>query len=104
MRKVNHIHPGGATAAPGPRLRAVAPATALRPPPAGESSARLRPGAEGNAADDYLSRLQPNGRRSMRSRLDRAARMLLAGSDASTFPWDTLRYEDVSYVCSRLTL
>lgn len=112
MRKANHGHfgpgaepdPGGA-AAPPPRarLRAVPPPErGPRPPRPGESAARLEPGREVSAADAYLSALRPSGARSMRSRLDRAASLLLAGADASTFPWGTLRYRDVVYVRARL--
>jgi site-specific recombinase XerC len=40
----------------------------------------------------------------MRSRLDRAAGFLLAGTDSSSFPWSTLRYDDVVYVRARLSM
>jgi site-specific recombinase XerC len=114
MRKENHIHPpaGGAAAAAvaaaveptTPRLRAVpARAGVTSLPRPGDSIAGLRPGETG-AADAYLSQLRESGRRSMRSRLDRAASLLLAGSDASSFPWSTLRYDDVVHVRARLSM
>jgi site-specific recombinase XerC len=38
----------------------------------------------------------------MRQRLDRAAGLLLPGSDCLTFPWGEVRYEHVAYLRSRL--
>jgi integrase len=54
-------------------------------------------------AGSYLSALRPSGRRSMRARLDLAAGLMLPGSDADTFPWETLSFDLVDRVRRRLS-
>lgn len=107
MRKGIHISSTGAAAAAGPPpvLRVVPVAAA--PLPAvrlGDASAQLLPGTDISPAAVYLASLNPAGRRSMRSRLERAARYLQPNATIGTFPWASLRYEHLIYLRTRLTM
>jgi integrase/recombinase XerD len=100
MRKANHISfaEGSPALAARGSLRAVA--APKRP------ARRVRSGDAISTSDtpagSYLSRLRESGRRSVRSRLDRAAGIITPGANADTFPWGTLTFSDVDRVRSRL--
>jgi len=97
MRKGIHIHSAEAPASPR-RLRAVPAPAERRRERFGDRLSDLS-----NPAGAYLGRIEKSGRRSMRSRLDRAARIILTGSSVETFPWGELSYEDVVRVRTRLS-
>ncbi len=93
-----------AAAAEPPRVLRVVPAAPVTSIPLGDSGAHVLPGGHINPAASYLAGLRPSGRRSMRSRLNLAARLLSANSTVGTFPWQDLKAEHVRYVLTRLTL
>jgi site-specific recombinase XerC len=55
----------------------------------------------GNAATVYLSTLRPSGRRGMVSRLRKVCKVANLG-DPATVPWDTLRFEHVAAIRTKL--
>lgn len=99
MRKDIHIHSGREGA---PRLAAAPPPAALSRSKHSVSGARLSD--LDNPAESYLALLEPSGARSMRLRLDRAARIVQIGAGVDTFPWGQLTYEDVVRVRTRLSM
>ena len=99
MRKDIHIHSEAAVVPSRRRLRAVP-----TPPSAGRGRFGDYLSDLDSRAGAYLTRIAESGRRSMRSRLDRAARIILTGSGVETFPWGDLSYEDVVRVRTRLSM
>src|SRR5947209_1871351 len=100
MRKGNHISfaEGSPALAARGSLRAVAaPKSPARRVRSGDAIS-----TSDTPAGSYLSRLRESGRRSVRSRLDRAAGIISPGANADTFPWGTLTFSAVDRVRSRL--
>ena len=108
MRKGNHGHTTPRPAAsedgaPGrARLRAVPLPPGPPARPSGPVLSELEPGGDFSAGASYLAQLRGGGYRSQRVRLDRAVSYLLPNTTAGTFLLETLTYDDVLYVCTRL--